>query len=165
MGGDGPGDGHPLLLAARHLGGLVVPPVPEGHPLHGVLDPLPADAGAEALVDEGQLHILISREGWDEVIPLKNKSDLFVPHMGLLPVGQVGDVLSVQVVLPIGGDVQQSQHVHQGGLAGAGLAHDGHEFAPVDLEGDPVQGPDLPLLPFVVDLVDIPNVNEHCIIS
>ena len=39
----------------------------------------------------------------------------------------------------VGGDVQAAQDIHEGGLAGAGLADDGQEFSPVHGEGDAVQ--------------------------
>ena len=41
------------------------------------------------------------------------------------------------------------------------LAHDGHELPLVDLEGHPVQGPDLALLALVVDLIEVSNIYEH----
>ena len=74
---------------------------------------------------------------------------------------QLGDVHAVQVVVPIGGDVQAAQDIHEGGLAGAGLADDGHEFSPVDGEGDAVQCANLALLPLVVDFKEVFYINEH----
>ena len=38
----------------------------------------------------------------------------------------------------MGGYIQTADDVHAGGFAGAGLAHDGHELAPLYLHGDVV---------------------------
>ena len=53
------------------------------------------------------------------------------------------------------------QDIHEGGLAGAGLADDGQEFSPVHGEGDAVQCANLALLPLVVDFKEVFYINEH----
>ena len=161
MGGDGAGDGHALLLAAGHLGGLVPGALGQTHPLQGGLHPVGPLGGGHALVDEGQLHILPGVEGGDEVEALEDEADLLVADVGELPVRQLGDVHAVQVVVPVGGDIQAAQDIHEGGLAGAGLADDGQEFSPVHGEGDAVQCANLALLPLVVDFKEVFYINEH----
>ena len=135
--------------------------VGHGHLLQGLHHPLVPLGGGHALVDQGQLHVLIGVESGDQVVPLEDEADLPVPQVGQLPVGALVDAGAVQEVVPVGGHVQAAQNVHQGGLAGAGGADDGHELPPVDGEGDPVQGPDLALQALVVDLVEISNVDQH----
>ena len=161
MGGDGPGDGHPLLLAAGHLTGPVVGTLRHAHlfqRLHG--DVLPVPHG-HPLIDQGQGDVLQGIQLLDQVIPLEDEADLPVADVGQLLVGQGGDVGAVQVVLPIGGDVQAAQHIHQGGLARARLAHDGHELPPVDVERDSVQSPDLTLLALVINFVKVFDLDQH----
>ena len=68
---------------------------------------------------------------------------------------------SDSLVVPVGGDVQAAQDIHEGGLAGAGLADDGQEFSPVHGEGDAVQCANLALLPLVVDFKEVFYINEH----
>ena len=160
MGGDGPGDGDPLLLAAGHLGGIVPAPVGQAHPLQRLQRQLLPVDGIDAPVDEGQLHILLHGEGLDEVILLEDEADLLVADAGELAVGEVLDVRAVQKVGAPGGDVQAAQDVHEGGLAAAGLAHHGHELPVVDGQRDAVQRADLALQALAVDLVDIPQFNE-----
>ena len=74
---------------------------------------------------------------------------------------QAGDIHPIEVILPVGGHVQAPEHVHQGGLARARRAHNGHELALVDLEGHAVQGAHLALLALVIYFIDILNVDEH----
>ena len=153
VGADGPGDGHPLLLAARHLGGPVTRPVEHAHLVQGLLHPNVPLVDGHALVDEGQLHVFRGVEGGDQVVALEDEADLLVSEMGLLLIGEAGDIGAVQVVFPVGGDVQQPQHVHEGGLARAGGADDGHELPPVDLEIEAVQSPDLVFLSLIINLI------------
>ena len=160
MGGDGPGDGHPLLLAAGHLGGIVLAPVGEAHPVQGLQGQLLPVDGVDAPVDEGQLHVLLDGEGLDEIILLEDEADLLVADAGELAVGEVLDVRAVQKVGAPGGDIQAAQDVHEGGLAAAGLAHHGHELPVVDGQRDAIQRADLALQALAVDLVDIPQFNE-----
>ena len=81
--------------------------------------------------------------------------------MGQLLVGQSSHVGPLQVVFSVGRDIQTAQHIHQRGLAGARLTHNGHKLPLVDLEGYPVQGPDLALLALVVYFIEVSDVNEH----
>ena len=95
MGGDGPGDGHPLLLAAGHLAGPVVGPVIHAHPgqgLHGDVLPVPH---RDALIDEGQRHVLQSVQLLDQVIALEDEADLLVADVGQLLVRQGGHIHAV----------------------------------------------------------------------
>ena len=86
----------------------------------------------------------------------------FFQHFFVLaPLAPVGDVHPVQDVVPVGGDVQTAQNVHQGRFARARGPDDGHELPPVDVQRHPVQGPDLALLALVIDFVDVFDLNEH----
>src|SRR5699024_7485312 len=123
-GGDGPGDGHPLLLSAGHLRGIVVDPVAQPDPLQSLPCNAAALLGGNPLIDEGQLHVLQGVQGGDEVVALKNKADCNVADAGELVVAHTAGQLPVERVTAPGGQVQTAQHVHQRGLAGAGGADD-----------------------------------------
>ena len=81
--------------------------------------------------------------------------------MGQLGVCALGDVHMVQVIVPIGGDIQTAQDIHKSGLAGAGLSDNGHKFPPVDVQRNPVQGANLTLLALIVNFVEIFYVDQH----
>ena len=114
-----------------------------------------------SLIDQGELHILQNRQILDEVILLENKADLLVANGGKLLVRQLPNVHPAEAVLAPGRDIQAPQHVHHGGLTGAGLTHDGHELSPVNGEAHAIQGPDLAFQSFAVDLIYILDLDQH----
>ena len=69
--------------------------------------------------------------------------------------------LPVQQVGAGGGHVQAADDVHAGGLAGAGLAHDGHELPLLDLEGDVVRRLHRGVAHLVI-LADLPKFDQSC---
>ena len=155
----GPGDGHPLLLAAGELAGQVLPLLGKAHPPQGADRPLPALLGGDTGVQQGQLHVLLHGQLWDQVVLLEDKTQHFVPDFRLLVVIHSRDVGAAQVVGAGGWHVQTADDVHGRGLAGSGLAHDGHELSWVDGDIHPVQGMDL-LGAHLVDLIDIFQLDE-----
>src|SRR5699024_8566109 len=64
------------------------------------------------------------------------------PDGGQLSPLHPAHVPAVELVGTGGGDIQAADDVHTGGLARAGLAHDGHKLTLFDLHGDVVQGLD-----------------------
>ncbi len=89
---------------------------------------------------------------------MKDKTDVLVADLRQLAVVLVAHVMALQVVRPGGGTIQATKNVHQGGFAGAGRAHDGHEFPGGELQAHPPQGMDLDLA-HLVDLGDI--IDDH----
>ena len=75
---------------------------------------------------QGQQNVVPHREGVQEIEVLEHKAQVIPAEGGnvLLPDGH--DILSIQQYLAAGGFIQSRQNIQQGGLAGAGLAHDGH---------------------------------------
>ena len=137
-----PGDGHPLLLPARKLGGAVVHPVAQSHRLQGsdgALVALLIGQRLVAVVQQRQQHVLDRRQAGQQVVGLEDKADLPVADAGQLVLAQVAHVLSVQHVGAAGGPVQAAQDVHQRGLARARGAHDGQELAPFHSQVHPPQ--------------------------
>ena len=69
--GQGPGDGHPLLLTAGELCREVAHPVRQPHGAQHLrrVQGVPADLS-------GQLHVLQGRQVRDQVVKLKDKADV-----------------------------------------------------------------------------------------
>ncbi len=157
--GQGPGDGHPLLLAAGELHGLVIQFIAQSHHLQG--DPRPfvplrlGDAG----VHQGHLHILLQGQLGQQVVLLKDEAQHLVADGGQLVFVHLAHVLAVQQIGAGGGHVQAADDVHAGGFAGAGLAHDGHELPLLNLKGDAVRRLDRGVTHLVV-LAHLPEFDQ-----
>ncbi len=142
--GQGPGDGHPLLLAAGQLGGEVPQPVAQAHVLQHVpgIQGMVADLG-------GQLHVLQGGEVLHQVVELEHEADVVPPVAGELPGVEVADPHAVHGDDAAGTAVHAAQHVQHGGLARAGGAHDDGELALFDDKIHPVGGVDGHLAHFI----------------
>jgi hypothetical protein len=139
---EGAGDGDALLLAAGEFDGAVVAAVVEADHVAEFAGALAADGGFDALVEEGDFEVFEDGELGDEVKVLEDETEAFAAEFGELVVGELGDVLVVEEVVAAGGAVEAAEDVHEGGLAGAGRAHDGDHVALVDIEGDAGEGAD-----------------------
>jgi len=138
--GDGPGDGHALLLAPGKLGGAVGEAVAHADDLEGLpglASPLPQ---REAAVDERQFHVLLGRRPGEEVEGLEDEADLAVPDGGEFVAGEGRDVTAFDEVGARGRPVEAADDVHEGRLAGAGRAHDAEELTRADAQIDTPQG-------------------------
>ncbi len=95
----GPGDGHPLLLAAGELAGQVLPLVRQAHPLQGLRWPARRRSSADdAGIQQGQLHILLHGQLGDQVILLEDEAQHLVADLRLLVVLHGGHVHAPQMV-------------------------------------------------------------------
>ena len=96
----GPGDGHPLLLAAGELGGQVPALVRQPYPLergHGSLLPL---RGVHPGIEQGELHVFQHVQLGDQVILLEDEAQHFVADLGLLVVVHGRHVDPAQMIGP-----------------------------------------------------------------
>ena len=157
--GQGPGDGHPLLLAAGELVGVVPLPVRQPHLcqqcpallLQGPQDLLfPGfEAGLLPLQQlPGQGDVLQGGVLGKQVEGLKHQPEVepLFPHLALPLGGGVGGVkkrLAVDDDLSLVGGLQKVQAPQQGGLAGAGGADDGQGLAPLQVKADVPEHGDL----------------------
>jgi len=91
--------------------------------------------GGHVAVLETERDIALDRPPGEDGVLLEDVADLRRRR--------AGNPLAVHLDLPRGRRDEAADHVEDGGLAAAGRAHDGHELALVDLEGDRRDGGDL----------------------
>ena len=140
-----PGDRDALLLAARELRGPMAEAVGEAEARQhsgGAVEEL-GPVGAErppAELDHGRQHgVLQGGELGQQVIELEDEADLLVTQVGAMPGAQAPGVLAGDADRALGRAVQQTQDVEQGGLPGAGGAHEREPLPGAELEVDAVQ--------------------------
>ena len=104
-------------------------PLLQVHSCQRLFHPLLPLCPGDFLVNEGQLHILLSGELGDQVEALEHEADLPVPDPGKLIFGIVLNGRAVQEISAGVSGVQASDDIHQRGLAGAGRADNAHKFA------------------------------------
>src|SRR5215813_10662983 len=85
-------------------------------------------------VVEGQLDVLERAGARDEVEVLKDEANLAVTKRGALIGAERRYVGIIQMVGPARRSVETAEDIHQGGLARAGSAHDGDQFAGLEIE-------------------------------
>ena len=83
-------------------------------------------------IGHGQLHILKGRCPGYQVKGLEYKPDFPVSDIGELVRPHVRHVNAVQVIVAQGGPVQAPKYIHQGGLSGTGVSHNGHKLSSFD---------------------------------
>ena len=115
---------------------------------------LRARGGRQAGIDQRQLHVVQRRRARQQVEGLKDEPDLLVANARQFIVGHVADEVPVDVILPAGRRIEAAGQVHQGRFAGAGRTHDGHVFAPLDLDIHPGNGVNL----LVAHDIGLPNI-------
>ena len=135
-GGDGPGNGHPLLLPARKLAGVGVPAVQQAHLLKRLLPQGHGPgAGHPAAHDQPLGHVLQSGPVAEQVVVLEHEGGLFPqPRHVLFADARQVESLAVQRQRAAVGPFQKIDAPQQGGLAGTAGAQDGHHVAFVHLQ-------------------------------
>ena len=158
--GQGPGDGHPLLLAAGELIGQVVELVAQAHLLQYLSGPLPALRLGDAGIHQRYLHIFQQVQLGQQVVLLKDEPQQLVADRCQLIGIHLPYVPSVQQISAGGGDVQTADDVHAGGFSGAGLANDSHKFPLFDAHGDVVRRPNCGV-PHLIGLADLTKFDQR----
>ena len=126
--------GHPLLLSAGELLGEVLCTVADVHALENLGHALLALRCADAQVAKRQLHVFVDIELVDQVEALEYEADVALAELGAVLLLEPADLLAEQLVASARGVIEQSEDVQERGLAAAGRAHDGDEFAVLDFE-------------------------------
>ena len=126
--GQGPGDGHPLLLAAGDLPGLGVDIGGHAH-LFQIVHGAPAGVLPVLLQDLHLAHHAVFQHGHvvEQVEGLEHHAHVRAVVGGVD--APAGHVLTVIEDLPGGGRLQQVDAPQQGGLAGAGGSDDGDDIS------------------------------------
>src|SRR5579859_3257717 len=140
VGGDGPGDRRPLLLASGHLVGKVVETIAQADRLEGGGGPLAPFAGSDTGIGERELDVGQRGGPGDQVEALKHETDLAVADAGKSGLVELADVDAVDPVPAPAWHVETADDVHHRRLAGSRGAHDGDEVPPFDGERHPLEG-------------------------
>ena len=114
---NGPGNGHPLALAARHLVGQEMDPVLQSHHFQGLLCPLPPLLQRHIGIEQRQGHIVHSLHLGHQIIALKHKAQIFVPDLRQVVIAQILEVFSVHLIGAGSRHIQAADDIHEGGLA------------------------------------------------
>ena len=120
---------------------------------------LMALVAAHSLVEERELDVLDGRLETDEIEGLEDKAYHPVAVVGGLALAQVLDELAVQPIFTGIIVVQDTEDIEQGGLAGAGSAHNGNELPLV--YGEVYSFQYVERLSIVVRLVDAFQFYQH----
>src|SRR5580704_13486478 len=134
VGNDGAGDGDALFLSAGKLARIVIHAVAETYDSESSFHVLTPLGFRELGEEQRQLHVLKRREHGDQVVHLKNKSDVASAPFGELAAGHVGDFVAGDSDAAAGRHVQAAQKIQERGFAGATGTHEGDELAFVDVE-------------------------------
>ena len=137
-GDERPPQAHPLLLPAGQLVREGIQLALDAQLLHNALQL--ARRRAAAVQQKGQQQVLLHGEQRDQIIELIHQPDLAAAEDRQRLVRLAGQVHAAQPHRTAGGPVHSAQQVHQGGFAGAGRPHDGHELALLHGKTHIVQG-------------------------
>ncbi len=136
---EGPGDGHPLLLAAGQLVGQVVALLGQPDQVED-LGHLGGDHVLGAADDlEGEGHVLEHRLVGQEPEVLEDAADV-AAQVGDPPLGQMPDLLARLPDPPASRHLLAQQEPDEGGLARSGRPDEEDELALVDLDGEVAEG-------------------------
>src|SRR5258707_10240883 len=134
VGDDGAGDGYTLLLSAGELARIVVHAIREADDAERGFDVLAAIGSRELGEEERQFDVLESGEHGNEVVHLKDETDVARTPLRELVSGHVSDLVSGHSDAAVRGDVKAAEKVEQSGFSGAAGAHEGDEVTLVHVK-------------------------------
>ncbi len=156
----GPGDGGALGLAAGDLVGEAVGDLGvEAHLFERGEGGLAGLADAHAVEFERQGRVLGGGQARHQVVVLEDVADVAAAQRGQLLLGERRERRALDDDLARGGRVEAPGEVEQGGLAGAGGAHDGHQLSGLDGQLGVDEGVD-GVLAVAVDTAHAPQVQD-----
>ena len=164
VGDQRPGNADALLLAAAHLGGLVVDVLGQAEVLEHLQRRGLALAHADPAIDQGHGHVLQRGHGGEEVELLEDEADVPQAEIHQLFFVHLLQVLPRDDDRAAGGLFQAGHHVEERGFAAARPPDDAHEFPGIDIQVHAVEGAD-PLLAHAVDLLQAPYADDGLQIS
>ena len=92
---------------------------------------------------EGQGHVLVHVEKWDQVEELEDEARLLASKASRLRVAQAAYYLTVEYDFAAGRSVESAEQLEQSALAGPRGPHQGDELTSANLERHPSQGLDV----------------------
>ena len=135
-----PGDGDPLALPTRELGGTDMRALGQADQVQGIEGALAALLEGDAGVEEPVGHVVQHGGVLGQEELLEDEPDPSGPQIGHFVVGHGGDVQPGDPHLAAGGAVEGPHQLHQGGLARPRRPDDPDQLALADGEADPAQG-------------------------
>ena len=126
---EGACDGNALLLPTGHLGGEMVCAIREADHRKSFRRAFSAFPLVDFGVERGEFCIFERRGARQQIKALENKSNFLVPDKCKSFLIMPRNIRAFQEVSPSAGTIETTEHVHEGGLAAAACAHDGHKFA------------------------------------
>src|SRR4051794_6801821 len=124
-----PGDGHPLLLTPREVGGPMAGPIGQVDPLEEGGRPLTGLAVAGARGPHGRLYVLAGAQAGHEVERLEHDADGASPVGGHRRAPQLDDILAADEDRPGRGREDARQSREQRRLAAAAGSEQQHELS------------------------------------
>src|SRR5437870_3709900 len=122
-------------------------------------DVLPALLLGELCQQKRQLHVFECIEHGDEVVELKDESDVAGPPAGQRRLAEAGDLLAVDDDPTARRPVDAGDQIKQRRLARAGRTHQSQKIAARNVQRDPVQNGDVKFVA-LVDLANIADLNQ-----
>ena len=140
LNGEGPGDGHPLLLAAGHFSRDVRFAVGQPHHLQLFDGSLLGLRGRNAVQLQRQGDIFLGSQNGQEIELLEDKADPAAADEGPLVVGHRGQIDPFQQNLTGRGNVDTAEQRQERALSRTRAAHDRQQFPLLNPQVDPSQG-------------------------
>src|ERR1035438_4680524 len=133
---EGAGDADTLLLAAGELVGKVLEAVGESEIAQQVAGTCGTRGLLHAAVDGGNFGVFDGAEVAHQVVALEDETKGIAAQSGQGIAVEAGDIDAADAIGAGRRLVETADDVHEGGLAGAGCAHDGDEFAALNGQAD-----------------------------
>jgi hypothetical protein len=91
-------------------------------------------------VEQRKLDVFARGSTRQEIKALENKPEFTVADIGQLIAIQMRDIGVIEEILSAGRSIQTAKEIHKGRFSGAARAHQGHEFAALNLERHSAHG-------------------------
>lgn len=150
-----------LLLAAGKLRRMMHGTFGEADAFERLLGARHALRRRNSSVQGRQLDVFKRGRAREQVELLKDEADLAIANMSQFDLAQLGHVCAIEEIAAFGRAIQAAENIHQCGLARAGSAHDGDEFAAHDFQRDAAESVHLNLAE-IVSLVDAIESDYGC---
>ena len=134
---EGPGNGHPLLLAPGQLPGVMPQPVAEADRRQLLPSPVEGIGLARQLARRG--HVLERGHGGDEVEGLEHDAHVPAPEPRERVLVEGAEIVAGHGGPPGGGPLQAADDHEERGLARPGRPDDAHRFSGGEIEVDAAQ--------------------------